>query len=626
MSDFHAIGGVSATLQALLRDRMEVPTEVPGGQFEITVGPPQGPSANNQDAEPPRVNLFLYRLTENAQLKNQEIPGHGHPAAYGHPPLSLDLHYLLTAYGTTDDGGQMNETISHFLLGSAMRVFHDNPVIHDGMVTGGGQSILHASLRGEFERVKVTLEPLTIEDLSKVWTAITLPYRISAAYMVNVVQIESRRQRQFPRPVGEPPLAGPRVIVVPLKAPHIAEVRVRRPGDPPALERRFAFARVNDVLILRGGEFTGGDVRVFLGEVDVSAGILSLRPDRLEVTVPDHPDLQPGAVQVAVRVGTPELPQTRFRSNEAVFMLVPRNDLITPNLGASPRRLLIQGERLFLDRFTGETLIGENAVAKDSYLAAVPTSITVPVPDTLPAWPVDCLLSGELAPFPLALADPLDLGVTIAGDGPHLATLPFTPGNLQDGAVAVERAVRQALGGGAAFRGARVAALVAGNRLAVVPGGLHGAVTMTGATADALELSAGSGGTAVRAFLSGRLVPFPTLTANPPRVEMTIGPDTRPVVLGSVPANLADAASLLETAIRTAIPGPPPSFANARVAVLGEQLLIVPGVPAALNVSFQPVLGVDEATVAQLQLRAGYAVRVRTNGAEDLDNRVVELP
>jgi hypothetical protein len=307
-------------------------------------------------------------------------------------------------------------------------------------------------------------------------------------------------------------------------------------------------------------------------------------------------------------------------------MLVPRNDLITPNLGVTPRRLLIQGERLFLDRVTGETLIGENVVPKDSYLAAFPTSIAVPVPDTLPAWPVDCLLSGELAPFPV-LADPLDVAVTIAGDGPHLATLPFTPGNLQDAAVAVERAVRQALGGGTAFRGTRVAALVAGNRLAVVPGGLRGAVTMAASTtADALELSAGSGGTAVRAFLSGRLVPFPTLTVNPPRAEMTIGPDTRPVVLGAVPTNLADAANLLETAIRTAVPGPPPSFANARVAVLGEQLLIVPGVPVAANVSFQAVLGVDETTVAQLQLRAGYAVRIRVNGAEDLDNRVVELP
>lgn len=624
MSDFHAIGGVSATLQTLLRDRMEVPPEIPGGQFEVTVSAPQGPPADPPPPEPPRVNLFLYRVTENAQLKNQEIPGHGHPAAFGRPPLSLDLHYLLTVYGTADDSGQMNETVSHFLLGSAMRALHDHPVIDEGLLTAAGVPILHASLRNEFERVKVSIEPLSIEDLSKVWTAITLPYRISAAYLVSAVQIESRRPRSFPKPVGEPPAAGPRVFVVPLKAPRILEVRVRRPGDPPALERRVPFARIGDVLILRGAELGGGEVKVFLGEVDASAGILDLRPDRLEVTVPDHPDLQPGAVTVAVRVGTPELPQTGFHSNQAVFMLVPKNVLVTPHLGATPRRLQIDGERLFLDRKTGETLIGETAVARDSYLAAAPASILVPVPDTLPAWPVDCLVSGDLVPFPVLLGT-LDLSVTIGADGPHLATLPFTPASLEDAAVAVARGVRQALGGGEAFRGARVAALPGGSRLAVVPGGLRGAVTMAaGPTADALELSAGAGGAAAQVFLSGRLVPFPGLTANPPRLEMTIGADTRQLALGAVPTSLAEAASLLETAIRAA--GPPASFADARVGVLGEQLLIVPGVPAAAGVSFQPILAVDETTVVQLQLRASYAVRVRVNGAEDLDNRTVPLP
>ena len=48
-------------------------------------------------------------------------------------------------------------------------------------------------------------EPLTIEDLSKVWTALTMPFRLGASYHVSVVQIQSRRQRSFPQPVGEPP-------------------------------------------------------------------------------------------------------------------------------------------------------------------------------------------------------------------------------------------------------------------------------------------------------------------------------------------------------------------------------------------------------------------------------------
>ena len=104
MSDYQAVGGVSATLQALLRDRMEMPlarfpsvTSVP-----VTVGTPPAPEGSIPPSpEAPRVNLFLYRVSENPFLKNQEIPGHGSRGAYGHPPLSLELHYLLTTYGTT---------------------------------------------------------------------------------------------------------------------------------------------------------------------------------------------------------------------------------------------------------------------------------------------------------------------------------------------------------------------------------------------------------------------------------------------------------------------------------------------------------------------------------------------
>ena len=49
-----------------------------------------------------RINLYLYAVRENASLKHQESPGHGHPSVYGHPPLSLDLYYLMTAYGESE--------------------------------------------------------------------------------------------------------------------------------------------------------------------------------------------------------------------------------------------------------------------------------------------------------------------------------------------------------------------------------------------------------------------------------------------------------------------------------------------------------------------------------------------
>ena len=63
MSDFQAIGGMSATLQDLLKDRMEKP---PGlTDFQVTISTPQPEKENGQSPETARVNLFLYRVTEN---------------------------------------------------------------------------------------------------------------------------------------------------------------------------------------------------------------------------------------------------------------------------------------------------------------------------------------------------------------------------------------------------------------------------------------------------------------------------------------------------------------------------------------------------------------------------------
>src|ERR671914_2351999 len=122
MADFRGIGGVSATLRALLDDRMELPDGV--NQVAVTVGPPPFSSKDiDPQKEVPRVNLFLYRITENGHVQNQDLPRRGSPGAFGLPPLSLDLHYLVTAYGNDAVPGvasTFDETRAHFLLGSAM--------------------------------------------------------------------------------------------------------------------------------------------------------------------------------------------------------------------------------------------------------------------------------------------------------------------------------------------------------------------------------------------------------------------------------------------------------------------------------------------------------------------------
>lgn len=381
MSSYEALGGVSRSLRSLLQDRMEIPT-LPSGftQVPVTIGTP----VEDDDTSVPRINLFLYRVTENRFYKNQEIPGHGHGASYGRPPLSLDLHYLVTPYGTTkeSDAQFSDETLAQWILGSAMRVFHDHSIITEDLENAGGVSILDPSLLGEFERVKLCLEPLTLEDVTKVWTALTLPFRLSAAYSVSVVQIESQGPRRYPKVVGELPDAGPRVKVVTLNPPKINQIRFRRqelPAD--ARPSLVPFARIGDRLVVLGTGFVKEETVVRIGPVDVEPEAdPRLTNERLEVEIPDDADLQPGAQPVRVyreiELSEPPEKHTGFKSNVTVVMLVPRVVSATVAGGT----VTVEGSRLFNEDEPCQTILGEAVVRGEDYTTASPTKIAFPLP------------------------------------------------------------------------------------------------------------------------------------------------------------------------------------------------------------------------------------------------------
>src|SRR4029453_14250077 len=73
--------------------------------------------------EPSQLNLFMYQVTPNQGWRNVGMPSHsanGEPQT--NPPLALDLHYLLSAYGA-------EEFFAEALLGYGMQVLHDTPVL-----------------------------------------------------------------------------------------------------------------------------------------------------------------------------------------------------------------------------------------------------------------------------------------------------------------------------------------------------------------------------------------------------------------------------------------------------------------------------------------------------------------
>jgi hypothetical protein len=377
MSDFRAIAGVSASLRNLLLDRMEQPVPV-------TIAPPDVEIA---DTTGRRINLYLYQVTENNYLRHQELPTQGHPGTYGYPPLALNLHYLLTAYGETETAGDADLQAQQ-ILGDAMRVLHDFAILTPELT-----NVLDPGLVGAFEKIKLTLQPASLDEVTKLWTAMPQAnFRRSALYEVSVVQIESQRLRSFPQAVGELPEQGPRVYVLPFRSPQIQEVRVQRPEDPPDRERRIAYARIGDTLILRGRNLAE-TTKIMLSGLELP--VTPTAADRLTVQIPDQmfPDgsmippeqrLQPGPQTVRavqeVLMGEPPLPHRGFQSNLAVWLLVPQITTLVPSLGTVPATLTVNGSRLFRTDAESLTLVGDQIIRAEDYTTATDTSIAFNLP------------------------------------------------------------------------------------------------------------------------------------------------------------------------------------------------------------------------------------------------------
>jgi hypothetical protein len=350
VSKSRALGAVSASIRDLLEKEMEPSVAISVAPLDVAVTTIAGK----------RVNLFLYKIDENAQLKNMDLPGRGSPGAYGRPPLSIDLHYLLTAYGETEE----DQIETQQILGEAMRVMHDNAIIL-------GNDVLDPDFHNELEHVKLYLEPLSLEELSKIWSASTKPYRTSVGYLVTVIQIESKLPRKYAPPVAEPPVGGPRIKAVTFRAPRIDAILVIRHDDPDQRERAVAYARIGDTLVLRGSGFTSGGLRVLLGDVDATAGVAQpFDATRIVVKIPDDAALQPGATRIVVQndlmLGDPETAHRGFSSNVAVFVLVPEVITLTKLPGAPPT-LRLEGARLFDAHLDSLTLVGASVFAANVY-------------------------------------------------------------------------------------------------------------------------------------------------------------------------------------------------------------------------------------------------------------------
>jgi Pvc16 N-terminal domain len=333
MSSALAIGAVTAVLRDLLNNGLidQNVSGALGGNVTLTVLPPDLMPTNAGAQDQDRLNLFLYHVMPNQGWRNVGYPSRdAQGERLSNPPLALDLHYLLTAYSKEPFHAEI-------LLGYAMQLLHETPVLTRNSIrtalgppipplTGGilpvaFQSLSAADLAEQVEQIKICPLSMSIEEMSKLWTAIQSHYRPTAAYQVSVVLIESRQSTKSALPVLKR-----NIYVAPFQQPVIETVESSTGANQPI--------GVGSTLVIRGRQLKAESTKIKVGSLEVAVQPPSLNDTQITLVLQSPPllateldSLRAGvqAVQVAhdLNLGTPADPHRGVESNVAAFVLQP---------------------------------------------------------------------------------------------------------------------------------------------------------------------------------------------------------------------------------------------------------------------------------------------------------------
>ncbi|MFB2769547.1 DUF4255 domain-containing protein [Pelatocladus sp. BLCC-F211] len=367
MSNALSIVAVTAVIKDVLENGLvsdAIATSV--GDVIVTALPPDRISVGSDERA--QINLFLYQVTQNRnadwlsrEFRKQNLRSRSDcervtiaDSRSVNPPLALDLHYLLTAYGAKDFEAEL-------LLGYAMQLLHKMPVLgRDVIATAlknaskiSGASVLSQALSSvsvsklaeQIGQIQICSEFFNMEETSKLWSALQTHYRPSTAYRASMVLIESSQ-----------PYHSEGFYIVPLAQPQIENVTTSTPEQPITLSNN---------LLIRGKYLRGEVTRLRLGKKEVLLKSENVRETQISLQIP--PDLYAGVQEVQVvhqRMKNVTMSYELVESNVAAFVLHPEitaavtdiqgsdNDLCSakitikfnPKVGKSQRVVLLLNE------------------------------------------------------------------------------------------------------------------------------------------------------------------------------------------------------------------------------------------------------------------------------------------
>lgn len=351
MSSPLALAAVTAILKDILNNGLIDNDLAQVGSVLVSALPPDRiPVGETEDN---RLNLFLYQITPNLGWRNVGLPSKSMAGErLSNAPLALNLHYMLTAYGSTD----LNAEI---LLGYGMEILGDIPVlpraairrslspaspINVALIPPDADGRNAIDLADQLELVKVTPNYPSADELSRMWTAMQARYRPSVVYQVSTVLIQHNRPVRTAPPVltrgtDDHGVNSRTDLQAPASSwPTLSTVAIDS-GDG----RRLS-AELGDTLVLSGVQLAGDSVTAEFNhalfgaplERPLDAGSTALQA---RVTLPASgsgsadSNWPAGQYTVALRIESAGRPPRR--TNDIGFTLAPRL-FAAPVLSAGP--------------------------------------------------------------------------------------------------------------------------------------------------------------------------------------------------------------------------------------------------------------------------------------------------
>ena len=306
MSNVLSIAAVTATIKDLLENGLVSDAIVSSiGDVVVTALPPDRISVEAD--ERPQLNLFLYQISPNRNADWSSNTATKRSIDSRAPaPLTLDLYYVLTAYGAKDFQAEL-------LLGFAIHLLYKIPVLtRDRIETAltvfsqALSAISAAELAQKLGEIKISSEFFNLEETSRLWSVLQTHYRPSTAYRVSMVSIPDRHE-------GD---------------------RLSELDNTPQIDRVSAIAdraiTVGNLLLIRGRNLRADITQIRLGKMEILLNPHDVSPTQISFKLPAN--LYAGVQGVQILHSDIATPDRSIESNLVAFVLSPEITATVTNI------------------------------------------------------------------------------------------------------------------------------------------------------------------------------------------------------------------------------------------------------------------------------------------------------